>query len=153
MTSPHPTGKSGRGFRKFLSEAYRAVLRRSRSPSPSGPQHSREPPSSAAHLSPPSGIIRAAIRQPLQDFNPAPPPTSNLHVPTIQVQPADPNTEYGASNLLDRVSQGVDQVGLKPVLRALHNSATIFPPLRSAIGALIPCLDVLEASSLAWGIL
>lgn len=35
-------------------------------------------------------------------------------------------------------------------LRALHKTTRPFPPLQSAIGTFIPCLDVLEAGGFAW---
>ncbi|KAB5588039.1 hypothetical protein CTheo_8518 [Ceratobasidium theobromae] len=50
------------------------------------------------------------------------------------------------SSLRDRIDQKIVQVGLKPALQALHKSAIVFPPLQSAIGALISCLGGLETA-------
>ncbi|KAB5588451.1 hypothetical protein CTheo_8109 [Ceratobasidium theobromae] len=130
MASPPPSGKSKKGFCKFLSETYHTIVR---SPSPSRPRHSPEISGFAASPSPPSGT--STIAPTVQ--HPRPASMSVSKIPVSTSQPA----EHGTSSLLDHIDQKIDQVGLKPALRALHKSAVVFPPLQSAIGALISCLS------------
>lgn len=58
-------------------------------------------------------------------------------IPTIQIE-RDP--EAGARKL------GQSWAGLEVALRALHQTAKIFPPLHSAIGTLISCLDLVQVN-------
>lgn len=138
MATPPPSGKSRKGFRKFLSETYHSVVR-SPSPSRSGLQHSRETSSSVTHSSPSEEINRVStVEPPLEPSHSIPSPISN--------SPLNSSAGHGTLSLFDRIGRKIDTVGLKPALRALHKTAIVFPPLQSAIGALIPCLDLLEAS-------
>lgn len=63
---------------------------------------------------------------------------NNLENPTIVV--SAPETSRGATS-------GV-WVVLETALRALHKNAGLLPPLQSAIGTLVGCLDVLEVGGL-----
>ncbi|KAB5591864.1 Vegetative incompatibility protein HET-E-1 [Ceratobasidium theobromae] len=134
MASPPPSGKPRKGFRKLLSETYHSIVR---SPSPSGLQHSREASGSVA---PPDGTNIVPV---------VGPPLGHSPSALLLISNPQPNSSagHGISNPLDPVGRKIDKVGLKPALRGLHKTAIAFPPLQSAIGALIPCLDILEASS------
>ncbi|KAB5591737.1 hypothetical protein CTheo_4806 [Ceratobasidium theobromae] len=128
MASPPPSGKSKRGFCKFLDIF--------RSPSPSRSQQSQRVSGSAVSLSPPAGstIATAVQRSYLISSS-----ISNTSI--LKAHPADPSTQHGTSGLLDRIDQNIGPVGLKPALQALQKGASVFPPLKPAIEALISCLS------------
>lgn len=67
----------------------------------------------------------------------ASPPSLDESPPNADA-PADPALHTG-----QRTTRGI-WTGLEVALRAMHESAGLFPPLQSAIGTFIPCLNVLE---------
>ncbi|KAB5593569.1 hypothetical protein CTheo_2958 [Ceratobasidium theobromae] len=79
---------------------------------------------------------------------PQTPTSSNLAPPTDEEAAAlrFAQSRSTTSNLNAR-SENAQWSSLQTALQALHISAGVFPPLQSAVGALISCLDVLEAAS------
>ncbi|KAB5588960.1 hypothetical protein CTheo_7594 [Ceratobasidium theobromae] len=128
MASTPPPGKSKPGFFKRLSKAIRPA-------SPSRPRSSQEISAPTASLSPPAetSTIAAAV----QRSHPVSSSISNTAI--LNPQPA--STQHGASSLPDYTELKIDQPGLKPALLALQKGASIFPPLKPAIDALISCLS------------
>jgi hypothetical protein len=49
---------------------------------------------------------------------------------------------------LDKVKEAGNTAwnGLEAALRVLETSADVFPPLKSAVGGFVSCLDIVEAS-------
>ncbi|KAB5593570.1 hypothetical protein CTheo_2959 [Ceratobasidium theobromae] len=123
---------------EFFARLSKGKTRRSGSPSAepstSGAYPTSPPPqahesfkSTSNRLAPPTVEQAATLRhaRSLPTVSPAPSPTTDSGTHS--------GTTWGG--------------GLRTTLEALHAGAGIFPPLQSAVGALISCLDVLEATS------
>ncbi|KAB5592070.1 hypothetical protein CTheo_4522 [Ceratobasidium theobromae] len=151
-SSPSPK-KSKKGFRKFLSETYHSVVR-----TPASQHPPNVPGSSAGHLSsswtsagPSSSVIKStesglgpALQRPLSVASPK--VDTDATSRSVGGLPAtnkstDLGTGYSSPSLFDRISRKIDKAGLKFALQGLYKSVASFPPLQSAIGALISCLD------------
>lgn len=170
MNPTTPPSKSKRSVRKFLRENVNKVFRRS--PSPSAPQQasqasqvSNTQPSS----SPPSTNNQSSATALTNSLSPvhhalvpvpsvgtqAPvgpgnvPPTVVISSPATNSSSTNANTANqvalvgAAPSTSQQATSGV-WVGLGTALRSLHKNAGLLPPLQSAIGTFVSCLDVLE---------
>ncbi|KAB5589984.1 hypothetical protein CTheo_6571 [Ceratobasidium theobromae] len=139
MSSPPVSSTPKRGVRNYFRIKYDEFIRsHSRSPSRSAgtstldPNHDPPPQADARFqstsntLAPPTVEEAAALRHTQSSIvYPLPDPTPN----------SDPR------------SRNLTWTTLRTSLQVLHGGTTMFPPLQSAVGALISCLDVLEATT------
>ena len=70
-----------------------------------------------------------------------PHPSSQQSQDTISSKQSASGTERNTSDKLKK-AWGVTWSGLQTTLRLLEKSANAFPPLQSAVGGLVPCLDL-----------
>ncbi|KAB5588491.1 hypothetical protein CTheo_8067 [Ceratobasidium theobromae] len=105
--------------------------------------------------------FKSQLRSPSQQFlevsgsranSRSPPPTERLHG-TVDTQNAGTSAavgsvgslpEHTASTPLTKKNRSPAWAGLGSALRDLHKTTRLFPPLQSAVGALISCLDTWE---------
>lgn len=127
MSSPPTSPRPKRGVRNYIRDKYDRFVR----------SHSRSP---SAEASAPGTYLGPPL--------PQTPTSSNLAPPTDEEAAAlrFAQSRSTTSNLNAR-SENAQWSSLQTALQALHISAGVFPPLQSAVGALISCLDVLEVSS------
>jgi len=131
-SKPSKIRRFGRSIRNHARKGRDAIFSTSRAPSP----HSSgvHPPSPADESQQPPGPSSSAVpgsdngtsRQSSQDSIAAPPGTS----------------------LSKKYKEGLNVAwhGLETALRVLEKSADAFPPLKSAVGGLVACLDVVQVS-------
>jgi hypothetical protein len=131
MTSPPVSPKPKRGVRSFIREQYHKLVRPD-SPSPSqlSGASAGTHATSQSHISlypgtsdglVPTSTSRVSVVLHHGESTPIPSPGPN---------PAEPG--------------GAEWVGLRSALRVLQDSARMFPPLQSAVGGLVSCLDLFE---------
>jgi hypothetical protein len=139
-----------RGF-DFIPEVLNPSSRPS-SPHPSGPVAlSAESPSSA-----PSGNPIAATDPASHLSNPIPQPEqSTSHLPASSSTPG-PSSGPGTVNPVPATSAGTNTTkwlkgvgnaawtGFESALRVLDKSADAYPPLKSAVGRFLACLDIIQ---------
>jgi hypothetical protein len=131
MTSPPVSPKPKRGVRSFIREQYHKLVR------PDSPSPSQESgPSSGAHATSQSHISL----YPGTSGGLVPTSTSRVSV-MLHYEESAPRPSPG----LDPAEPGgAEWVGLRSALRTLQDSARMFPPLQSAVGGLVSCLDLFE---------
>jgi hypothetical protein len=126
MTSPPVSPKPKRGVRSFIREQYHKLVRPD-SPNPSqlAGAHATSPPSrlypGTSDSLVPTSTSRESVVLHHGESTPLPSPGPDL---------AEPG--------------GAEWAGLRSALRTLQDSAGMFPPLQSAVGALVSCLDLFE---------
>jgi hypothetical protein len=61
---------------------------------------------------------------------------------------SSPHPSHPESNISEKINKawGVTRSGLLTALRLLEKSADAFPPLKSAVGGLVACLDLAQVS-------
>jgi len=127
-SKPSKFGRFGKSIGNRVREARDAILSTSRASSganpPSTADGSQQPPGHSSSAIPGSGNVTSG--QSSQNAIAATPDTS---------------TQGKYKNGL-----GVAWHGLETALRVLEKSADAFPPLKSAVGGLVACLDVVEVS-------
>ncbi|KAB5589986.1 hypothetical protein CTheo_6573 [Ceratobasidium theobromae] len=138
MSSPPASPTPKRGVRNYIRNKYVEFIRsRSRSPSISAgtstlgpnppPQTHAKFQSTGNALAPPTIEEAAALRH-------------SYSAPFLPLAP-DPPTRS------DTHSGNATWNGLRRSLEAFHEGARMFPPLQSAVGAFISCIDILEATA------
>lgn len=166
---PAPS-KHKRNISGFLNKKWNKAFRRSPSPGPSTSPKPSQAQSVQSNSSPPSGSIVSLAGQVLvppqaQVQVSASLPVLNNSISTpegprdvppsivVLAEAAEPSTTN--ENQLNpiapissishpgRATSGT-WMGLRSALRALHEKTGLFPPLQSAIGTFVDCLDVLE---------
>jgi hypothetical protein len=70
-------------------------------------------------------------------------PTGSSAVPPTAAPPANPADTHGEA-------WNVVRDGLETTLRLLERSADAFPPLKSTVGGLLGCLEVIQVSYCSW---
>ncbi|KAB5593573.1 hypothetical protein CTheo_2962 [Ceratobasidium theobromae] len=141
MNSPPVSPRPKKGVRGYIRDKYDKFVRsHSRSPSAeaiSGASPTSPLPHAYGHsLAPPTTEEAAALRH-VQSTQKITPPTSMItssNEPTTNSNP-HPKHESRQWN------------SLRNALQTLHEGATMFPPLQSAVGTLILCLEVLGGVS------
>ena len=162
----------GRSMKNHVREARDAILSTSqvsspRSYSPSTAERSQQPASVSSSAPPgPSNVTSAPSSHHIVG---APPDTSTSnHLPntadesqrppgvpssTFPSSTSEPSSQPAISAPPDNGASGkykegfsVAWHGLETVLRVLEKSADAFPPLKSAVGGLVACLDVVQVS-------
>ncbi|CAE6498548.1 unnamed protein product, partial [Rhizoctonia solani] len=149
MSSQHPSEKQGkRGVRQTLRSSIQRLKDGMKRPSSSG---STSQNGQQNVLQPESGTLTAS-----QTLNPEsvleiqPPESRQASVipppgPSAEPEVADPNANIGEKQ---KNKASVAWGRLTSSLRALETSVELFPPLQSAVGGLVGCLDVVQVSSI-----
>ena len=131
-SKPSKFGRFGKSIGNRVREAREAILSTSRASSPhssganppSTADGSQQPPGHSSSAVPGSGNV-----------------TSGQSSQNAIAATADTSTHGKYKNGL-----GVAWRGLETALRVLEKSADAFPPLKSAVGGLVACLDVVQVS-------
>jgi len=131
-SKPSKFGRFGKSIGNRIREARDAILPTSRASSP----HSSgaNPPSTADESQQPPGHSSSAV------------PASGNVTSGQSSQNAIPATPDTSTHGKCKNGLGVAWHGLETALRVLAKSADAFPPLKSAVGGLVACLDVVQVS-------
>jgi hypothetical protein len=130
MSSPPASEKPKRGVRSFIRDHYDKLVR-SHSPSPL----QQSGASSDAHATSPPSRLYPGTSDGL-----VPPSTSRVSVALHHGESApllSPGPDHAEPG-------GAEWARLRSALRTLQESSSMFPPLQSAVGALVSCLDLFE---------
>jgi hypothetical protein len=133
MTSPPVSPQPRRGVRRFIREKYDEFVR----------SHSRSPSQvlvEASSLATPHASHTSSERSKWRISGILAPPDAGGAVAAPQSAP------LLAPGFNPTRAGGTAWTGLGRALRVLQERARMFPPLQSAIGALVACLDILEVS-------
>lgn len=76
----------------------------------------------------------------------SPPPISKGYLTQATSYIDQPSSPKSHVSDLPQQSGGMPWTGLKSALGGLHHGCKLFPPLESAVGAVISCLEVVEVS-------
>jgi len=151
MSAPPPPKLSKR--RRFLNRVKGVFQPNSRPPPPSTskPDHAAGDSSPSPRPSPspnPSTIVPAPaqIREPTGQSEA--PSTSNAGPALSMATTASLATPAAPTATANKPSEAwsLAWTGLETTLRLLEKSADAFPPLKSAVGGFVACLDVIQAS-------
>jgi hypothetical protein len=77
--------------------------------------------------------------------SPSPKPAA---LSAIQSSPNHQSTRLTNHNTVSRGTANIAWTGLESGLRALRESLDLFPPLKSAVGGLLECIDIFQASTI-----
>jgi len=162
----------GRSMKNHVRGARDAILSTSqlsspRSHSPSTAERSQQPASFSSSAPPgPSNVTSAPLSHHIVGAPPGTSTSTHLHntadesqqppgVPssTLPSSTSEPSSQPAIATPPDTGASGkykegfsVAWHGLETVLRVLEKSADAFPPLKSAVGGLVACLDVVQVS-------
>ncbi|KAB5588069.1 Vegetative incompatibility protein HET-E-1 [Ceratobasidium theobromae] len=132
MSTPPTSPKPKRSVRRYIRDQYNKLVR-SHSPSPS--QQSIEGSGlGASPTSPPPRTVAGFLA-----------PPSDSH--TAQMGHSNSDSQLSAAPKLESGPIITIWTGLRSAFEELRKVARPFPPLESAIGSLIPCLDLLRTAA------
>lgn len=135
MSSPPVSPKPTRGVRSYIRNKYDKYVR----------SHSRSPSAGASTSIAQSTYPPPQVQGSLQSTNSTlAPPTAEEAAALRHAQSTTTSSAPDIATTSDSRSEKGPWDSLGGALQALHNGAGLFPPLQSAVGALIACLDVLK---------
>ncbi|KAB5589985.1 hypothetical protein CTheo_6572 [Ceratobasidium theobromae] len=136
MSSPPLPPTPKRGIRTYIRDKYDRLVR----------THSKSPSAEASGSSSGAYLVSPPLQTQSISTTLAPPITEEG---TGLPHPKSPSIILSTPKLVvDSVDVGNAQwVNLRDALQALHDGASIFPPLQMSVGALISCLNVFKTAS------
>lgn len=135
MSSPPLPPTPKRGIRTYIRDKYDRLVR----------THSKSPSAEASGSSSGAYLVSPPLQTQSISTTLAPPITEEG---TGLPHPKSPSIILSTPKLVvDSVDVGNAQwVNLRDALQALHDGASIFPPLQMSVGALISCLNVFKVN-------